>query len=162
MLDEQRPLFADAPPPALAPAASGMRALTLWQPWAHAVAHLGKRIENRPWAPWSTIIGQVIAIHAAAKLDPVEEARVSAAIRARGHALPPAEQLPRGAIVATARVTGYVRRSDDPWFFGPFGWQLADVVALPAPVPCRGMQGLWPVPPDVESKVRMQMKAGVQ
>jgi hypothetical protein len=24
-----------------------MRALSLWQPWAHAVVHLGKRIENR-------------------------------------------------------------------------------------------------------------------
>lgn len=22
-----------------------MRALTLWQPWAHAIAHLGKRLE---------------------------------------------------------------------------------------------------------------------
>ncbi len=26
-----------------------MRALSLWQPWAHAVVHLGKRIENRQW-----------------------------------------------------------------------------------------------------------------
>jgi hypothetical protein len=26
-----------------------MRALSLWQPWAHAVVHLGKRVENRQW-----------------------------------------------------------------------------------------------------------------
>ena len=51
-----------------------MRALTLWQPWAHAVAHLGKRIENRPWKPWPAVIGTRVAIHAAAKVDALGEA----------------------------------------------------------------------------------------
>lgn len=26
-----------------------MKALSLTQPWAHAVVHLGKRVENRDW-----------------------------------------------------------------------------------------------------------------
>jgi len=45
-------------------AGPAMRALTLRQPWAWAIVHGQKRIENRPWKPWRDIIGQRIAIHA--------------------------------------------------------------------------------------------------
>jgi len=148
---EQLDMFAP-PARAVAPAIpSSLRALTLWQPWAHAVAHFGKRIENRPWAPWTSIIGQTIAIHAAAKPADDEEARVVAKLREMGFAIPGV--LPRGAIIATVRVTGFVRASDSPWFFGPYGWVLDDVRTLATPVPCRGMQGLWPVPDDVALRV---------
>jgi hypothetical protein len=131
-----------------------VKALTLWQPWAHAVARLGKRIENRPWKPWPSVVGRVIAIHAAAKVDPAEEERAARWIRLTvGVWVPLSSALPRGAIVATARVTGSVAASADPWFVGPYGWTLDEVVALPAPVPCRGAQGLWTVPPEVEALV---------
>lgn len=140
-----------------------MRALTLYQPWAHAVAHLGKRIENRPWRPWASIVGTRIAIHAAAKVDPVAEAAVEGWVRRHmGLVVPPAASLPRGAIVATARVTGVVTESASPWFVGPFGWTLDEVVALPAPVPCRGAQGLWIVPADALAQVIEQTKEGAQ
>lgn len=47
-----------------------MRALTLIQPWATAIIHLGKDVENRGRGPWRTIeIGERIAIHAGAKFD---------------------------------------------------------------------------------------------
>ena len=45
-----------------------MKAITLWPEWAHAVAHLGKRIENRPWRAPEAVIGQRIAIHAGANI----------------------------------------------------------------------------------------------
>lgn len=124
--------------------------LTLWQPWAWAVAHGSKRIENRPWRPWPSIVGKLLAIHAAAKVDVVDEEYAAEWICARtGLVVPAASTLPRGAIVAVARVTGSVAASSDPWFVGPFGWQLDQVVALPTPLPCRGRQGLWPVPDEV-------------
>lgn len=44
-------------------------------------------------------------------------------------------------------------RVDSPWFVGPIGWKLADVVAI-APVPCSGQQGLWMVPVDLLPYVR--------
>lgn len=139
--------------------ADALRALTLWQPWAFAVASLGKRIENRPWRPWPSIVGKVIAVHAAAKVDPVGEAAVEGWVRRHtGLVVPPAASLPRGAIVATARVTGVVTESTSPWFMGPYGWTLDDVIALPSPVPCRGAQGLWPVPPEVAVRVFEQTK----
>lgn len=33
----------------------------------------------------------------------------------------------------------------DPWAVGPWCWCVDEVRLLPAPIPCRGMQGLWPV-----------------
>lgn len=50
-----------------------MRALTLRHPWAFAVAHFGKDVENREWDPRTAelmglpqLIGQEIAIHGGA------------------------------------------------------------------------------------------------
>lgn len=46
--------------------------------------------------------------------------------------------------------------ADSEWFFGEFGWVVEEPFALPEPVPCRGSQGLWTMPPDVEAKVLAQ------
>ena len=46
-----------------------MKALTVIQPWAWAIAHAGKRVENRTWGPPRDVIGQRIAIHAGRRLD---------------------------------------------------------------------------------------------
>lgn len=43
-----------------------------------------------------------------------------------------------------------------PWYSGPFGYEIADAAAFPAPIPCRGMQGFWPVPADVITTMRAQ------
>jgi len=141
--------------PTRVPAATGrvLRALTVWQPWAHCIAHLGKRIENRGWRPWAEMIGQVIAIHAAARVNEDEEIQIAHHLEPLGFRLPLLDTLPRGAIVAVARVTGYVVASDSPWFVGPYGWTLSDVIALPEPIACKGAQGLWNVPPDVAARV---------
>lgn len=42
------------------------------------------------------------------------------------------------------------------WAFGPICYVLRDIVALPTPVPCRGFQGFWTLPPDVEAAVLAQ------
>lgn len=44
-----------------------MKALTLWQPWASLVIEGVKTIETRSWPCPPTLIGERIAIHAAAK-----------------------------------------------------------------------------------------------
>lgn len=44
-----------------------------------------------------------------------------------------------------------------PWFMGPYGWILDEVIALPSPVHCKGMQGLWTVPADIEALMRAQL-----
>lgn len=45
-----------------------MKAITLWQPWASLIAEGIKSIETRPKrSPWSSAIGETIAIHAAVR-----------------------------------------------------------------------------------------------
>lgn len=46
-----------------------MMALTVKQPWAWAIVHSTKRVENRTWPPPDKIIRQRIAIHAGATFD---------------------------------------------------------------------------------------------
>jgi hypothetical protein len=133
-----------------------MKALTLWQPWATAIAEFGKRIENRGWRPPRWIIGERIAIHAGKRLDKdaVEDLCFDFDIDA--------PRFIRGAVVAVATVKGWVDSigEDHPqsrWFCGPFGWVFDDVVALREPAPCRGHQKLWNLPAAVEAAVRGQL-----
>ena len=137
-----------------------MRALTLWQPWASLVASGVKRIENRPWAPPAWMLNETFAIHAGLRYD-----RDSAATAEElgGYPLPKSE-CPRGAIIATCSLIAVARsaeeavrfadgdRSQERWFFGPYGWVLDDIEAID-PVPCRGFQGLWNIPDDIKRRV---------
>lgn len=48
-------------------------AITVWQPWASLIAYEAKVFEFRGWRPAPSLIGQRIAIHAAARaVNPVE------------------------------------------------------------------------------------------
>lgn len=78
-----------------------MKAITIWQPWASLLACGEKRYETRGWA---TKYRGPIAIHAAAR-DPMriphsEELEKFSAITAIGLW----NQLPRGAVIATAEL----------------------------------------------------------
>lgn len=147
-----------------------MRAITLHQPWSWAIAHAGKRIENREWGPPSWIIGQKIAIHAGKKLDAaaVDDLRYLAgggAIQGRclSIGIPIPDEFVLGAVESVATVIGWCEGISEThpqhgWFCGPRGWVLAaDVFVLPEPVPCRGYQKIWMLPDDVTAKVRAQM-----
>ena len=71
--------------------------------------------------------------------------------------------LPLGAVVAVARLLSVISAEDatpdEPErSFGDFSeerwaWLLADVVALKAPIPCRGSLGLWTLPPEIERQL---------
>jgi hypothetical protein len=138
-----------------------MKALTLHQPWAYAVAHLGKDIENRTWRPPAALTGQRVAIHAAKQWD---YQRVWDIVGQWGTArlidldLLDFGQIDaqRGHIIATAIVSGVVTSSASPWWCGPLGWQLTDVRTLVKPVACKGAQGLWTVPVDVLAAIEVQ------
>ncbi|MFE0107096.1 hypothetical protein [Streptomyces sp. NPDC059009] len=117
------------------------RTLTTQQPWADAIAHLGKRIENRKQR---TQYRGLLLIHAATRAD--ED------LVAQAQDEHPDLSFPRRAIVATGRLTGCHRaRLDDngrvccaPWG-EPEGWhwELSGISALPEPVSCTGALYLW-------------------
>lgn len=125
-----------------------MKALTLHRPWAWAIAGAGKDIENRTWRPPAAIIGQRIAIHAGRKLDRAGAYAIQHAL-GRRVTVDESVAMLREGIVATAVVDRFALRHDSPWFNGPVGWVLRDVIALPQAIPCKGFQGLWNVPDDV-------------
>ena len=129
-----------------------MRALTIKQPWVHAIFHLGKDVENRSWpcqAPrW-------IAIHASQKPDRDAE-------YPKGIELPEPDELPLSAIVGVAHLSEVRKTSDSRWFYRPgpgeknLAWILSEVRALEKPIPLRGRLNLWEVPADVARKIRKQ------
>lgn len=134
-----------------------LRALTIWRPWAGLIAAGVKPIENRDWPPPKSLVGEYLAIHAGKKWDGDGATWAWALMDRLGLHVPAARANAEG-IVAVARVTGAVTTSDSPWFVGDYGWTLAEVVAID-PVPCKGMQGLWTVPPDVLATVRARYAA---
>ncbi len=86
-----------------------MKGISLWQPWASLIALGKKRVETRSWRPPQALVGQRIAIHASAR--PVDQLARELLFRA---GVDPGMDLPRGAIVATARLWGVWKSSREP------------------------------------------------
>jgi len=118
-----------------------MRALTIRQPWAGAIVHQQKRVENRTWKLPAAHHGARILIHAGAQPDK------NAVIYGPNLDV-------YKAIVGIATITG-CHWSDDGTCCGPWGfenayhWELADVTALPEPVPAKGALGFWAPSDDI-------------
>ncbi|MCA9979876.1 MAG: hypothetical protein KDD89_03570 [Anaerolineales bacterium] len=80
--------------------------LSIRQPWLYCITDGDKRTENRTWKPPSGLIGKRIGLHASITLSRQD---VPAAARLMRVNLHHADLFTRGAIVATARLAGYVR-----------------------------------------------------
>jgi hypothetical protein len=112
-------------------------ALSIRQPWAWAIIHGGKDIENRCWThvsrprQLSRLLCQRgrIAVHAAVKMNKAEYHAAREFMGRMGIQCPAAADLPRGGIIGSVEITGNVEASDSPWFSGPWG------LVLEAPLP---------------------------
>jgi hypothetical protein len=130
-----------------------MKALTIKQPWVHAILHEGKDIENRSW---QRSFRGWIAIHSAAK------PRRDVKFRGRIH-VPDLKTLDYSAICGVARIADIVTKSSSKWFDHPdegsvnYGWMLAEVTPLKKPIPCKGALGLWKISPKVFREIQRQL-----
>jgi hypothetical protein len=135
-----------------------MKALSIRQPWAWAILHAGKDVENRDWQrsnPGLRFRGDFL-IHASGGMTKDEYGdfldtahHISAHHPFRlGLALPTFSELPRGGIVGRARVVDVRREHDSPWFVGPVGLVVADARPLPF-VPFKGSLGFFDVPDEL-------------
>lgn len=113
------------------------RALSIQQPWAWLIVNGFKDVENRDWP---TNVRGVVGIHAGQKIDLDGYDWVESNFPQI--ALPAASELERGGIVGRARIVDCVEESDSPWFFGRYGFVMADAKPLPL-MPCRGMLGFF-------------------
>lgn len=153
-----------------------MKAISLWQPWASAIAFDAKRIETRHWP---TKYRGRLAIHAAARCikreleEFQEDSWWLGALKNTGFSAN-SEQLykllPFGAIVAVCDLTDcrkaesfkveeFPLRGAAPnqwtepdmgnFSDGRYGWVLENIVRLVAPIPFKGKQGFFNLPPDL-------------
>lgn len=127
-----------------------MRILTVRQPWAHAIIHLGKDVENRSRNIAGGYRGPV-AIHAAksalatfhhrhADLWPFDRSK---------HAL--------GVIIGVVELVDVHSHSGiicTPWaFLDEFHMMLANPRALSVPIPYKGALGLRTLPDEVAEQI---------
>ena len=129
-----------------------MKALSIRQPWAWAILHASKRIENRVWR---CDYRGTLLIHAAKGCTRREYIQALAWMATRGvfvGSAPHLADMPRGALVGIADVCGCVDTSPSPWFIGPYGIELANVRAFVEPIPYRGQLGLFDVPDELVRK----------
>lgn len=119
-------------------------ALSVRQPWAWAIIHAGKDIENRSWQAVNHGLKRrgVIAIHAAKGMTQGEYEDASDFIRQVHGSCPHPSQLERGGIIGTVEVVDVVTGSDSPWFVGPHGLVLASPKPCPF-IPCSGVLGYF-------------------
>lgn len=138
------------------------RALSLWAPWAWAILHAQKDIENRSlafpkhhvgefWLHASLWPGTRKPLNANQQHELVDEFRAMMAQSGRARESFPPLKLGeldawRGKIVGRVTVTRYVRESRSVWFVpGGLGLQLEKPIALSVPVAAVGAQGWWTV-----------------
>lgn len=114
------------------------KALSINQPWAWAILHAGKDIENRDW---QTYFRGRFLIHAGLRIDEAGFGAIETICGQR-----PPDNLPTGGIIGAATLTDCVHQHDyqgkSPWFFGSYGFVLTRAEALPFR-PCVGALGFF-------------------
>jgi hypothetical protein len=130
-------------------------ALSVRQPWAWAIIHAGKDMENRSWKRWMKdwkFRGR-IAIHASSGMTQDEYTDAAAFMAGcepgLGVRCPPPGELIRGGIIGTVEIVDNVWDSASPWFMGPGALVLAH--AQPQlPIAAKGQLGLFQWKPGGE------------
>lgn len=134
-------------------------AISLRQPWALLMADGIKRIENRNWR--TDRRGQVL-IHASSwwrrgevkeDYDAAERIMDEAGIGAMPYGISDMESV-RGGIIGAFTITDCVAESDDPFFFGRYGFTVTRPIRFPMIIPCKGRLGFFEVPSDVAQACR--------
>lgn len=114
-----------------------IRALSIKQPYPHHIFHDGKDVENRDWPTrgrgW-------FLIHAGVSTSELD--RKDAGDMA----------MPRGGIVGAARIVNCVTDMDSHWFYGKYGFVLADAFPIPL-VPVKGALSFFSLPTDILAAV---------
>jgi hypothetical protein len=140
-----------------------MLALTLKHPWVWAILHAGKRVENRKWGLPPEYLNRWILLHGGkSPLGPARWEALRDYHSICNHQIITPSRLDatilpgiRGAF----KVSEVINKAsahpmvESPWFHGPRGWVLSEVVRFPEAVDCRGNQGLWHVPATVAAEV---------
>lgn len=128
-----------------------LKALTVHQLWAWAIAEGLKPYENRTWR--TEYRGDVAII---AGLSRRSLAASGLVLHALGIRPPPAEDLVFGAIICLAELVEVLpvgEVADQPLAEGPWCWKFENIRRLARPLSCRGVLGLTDLPPAVRRRL---------
>ncbi|KSQ21811.1 hypothetical protein APB26_32065 [Pseudomonas aeruginosa] len=127
------------------------KALSIRQPWASMIIHLGKDCENRTW---KTRFRGRLLIHASQNRSRQEWLSAIHFARLIGVSLEMLDQwccfdaLPRGGIIGAVDLVDAVDHCDSPWYMGEKGLLLRNPQALPF-IAMPGRLGLFDVSAEV-------------
>lgn len=120
-----------------------MKAISIMQPWAYAILHLGKDIENRTWF---THYRGPLLVHAGKRID----TSAVELLKAHGFELP--KRFDRGGIVGEVEIVDCMEEADylprygaNFWSAGPYCWLLRNPKPAKSFQPCRGQLGIFNV-----------------
>ena len=119
------------------------KAITVRQPWAWAILHAGKNIENRTRrmaAPGFYFLhaGKAMSADEYDTAAPFIESHSTTPVPQADNT----ERLRRGGIIGIFQITGWTDSSFSPWFFGIKGAEIG--VSFPIDfIPCQGGQGVF-------------------
>ncbi len=148
-----------------------MKAITLYEPWASLFGPMNeKEFETRSWP---TDYRGWLAVHASKNAEYLylcTQEPFRSVLAKRG--LRPGDLKKHlGCILAVGKLvdcmpTRNVRSQLTPqeaalgdFSNGRYAWKRGLMIPLPEPIPVRGMQRLWDVPPEVVQNIREQVKA---
>jgi hypothetical protein len=149
-----------------------MLCLSLIRPWPwtffYPPPELQKDIENRKWKPWPAAIGKRIALHAGKTFDSEDAEYICTQLGMHPDGTPPPHWDDEG-IIGTVLIPDWfesrellkhpVPPEQERWVFGPYCWRATERRLLPAPIPCRGHQGLWDLRRELTADQVRQVEA---
>jgi hypothetical protein len=108
------------------------------QPWAWAIVHAGKDIENRASPQrFAPAVGRRVYVHASRIISRAAYEAAVAFMAGLGVECPPLAELERGGVIGSVIVRAIVSASPSPWFDGQVGLALCE----PEPLPFRAVKG---------------------
>lgn len=133
-------------------------ALSVRQPWAYAIIHLGKDLENR--SRRLTHRG-VTLIHASLGMSADEYENALRFMKSRGlpfEDVPPPDKLPRGGIVGAVNVVDAVNDHASDWWMGPSALVLCEARPVSF-IECKGTVAplFWRPPADVLNRAQQAL-----
>lgn len=119
-------------------------ALSIKQPWAWAIIHAGKDVENRNSLQLCRrgLKIERFAVHASKGMTQNEYELASHFMRTLGITCPAPDDLIRGAIIGHVSVCGLGRHSNSNWYMGPYRMDLEDPKAC-EPIATKGQLGFF-------------------
>ena len=124
------------------------KALSIRQPWAWAIIHAGKDIENREW---KTKFRGPVCIHAAKSMTRDEYGHAERFMHMFAIETPDRDAMWMGGIVGMAEIVDCVDASNSPWFFGTYGFVLRKVRPVEF-IPVKGALGFFDWRKNLEAR----------